>query len=277
MKLSTVYARFYKSFNFDQLRKSHDAAKHGDWDKYDGKIFPYIRIDIEKDITTVVGANESGKSHLLSAITKAITGKGISRRDLCRYCPYFSVERGASCWPHLGVGWSNVSVAEASALGAELGEGVPEAFSEFLMFRQDPDHLSVYIPNGGEDLWSSTISGDEARAFGQLLPQPFEINAEIALPNSISLAWLAKQTDTNGAWSSRSARMGALDAIERMKPYYTPDETAFLSSAPKLLSPMASLFGESGVVTKGNKKIDANRRHLLATCLSSWPMWNPIA
>jgi len=72
MLLKTVYIRFYRSFNYDYLRKHHlDAqSKAKPWENVDGAFYPYVRIPIDSHVTTVVGANESGKSHLLSAIEK---------------------------------------------------------------------------------------------------------------------------------------------------------------------------------------------------------------
>ena len=102
MKLAAVLLRWYKSFNTNYVgygdRRvgvssrpwnllSRNTQNEGD--------FPFLEIPLASDITTIVGANESGKSHLLSAISKVITGKGIpdgfgegrefSRTDLCHY------------------------------------------------------------------------------------------------------------------------------------------------------------------------------------------------
>jgi hypothetical protein len=86
MKLSTVYARFYKSFNFDHLRKaSRTAEPKGEWEMFRGAWYPYVEVQLDSRITTIVGANESGKSHLLTAIEKAVSGTGFEQRDLCRY------------------------------------------------------------------------------------------------------------------------------------------------------------------------------------------------
>lgn len=72
MILKTVFARFYKSFNFDYLRKAHPEAKPLPWEymEHDGHSlwYPHVRIPIDAKITTVVGANESGKSQLLSSV-----------------------------------------------------------------------------------------------------------------------------------------------------------------------------------------------------------------
>lgn len=60
---------------------------NGDTDSY-----RFVEIPIHNSITTIVGANESGKSHLLSAISKVITGVGIpddreeSRFDVTDLC-----------------------------------------------------------------------------------------------------------------------------------------------------------------------------------------------
>ncbi|MER8910443.1 hypothetical protein NKH99_22660 [Mesorhizobium sp. M0854] len=97
MRLSTVYARFYKSFNFDHIRKATPHAQpKGDWEMFRDAWYPYVEVEFDSRITTIVGANESGKSHLLSAVEKAVSGIGFEQRDLCRYSPFFSVEREAT-------------------------------------------------------------------------------------------------------------------------------------------------------------------------------------
>jgi len=85
MYLKAVLARFFKSFNFDYLRKNHSEAKSLPWESIGNTWFPFVRIPLTRDITTIVGANESGKSHSLSAIKKGLSGKNISRRDFCRW------------------------------------------------------------------------------------------------------------------------------------------------------------------------------------------------
>ncbi len=108
MRLSKVFARFYKSFNFDRIRKARPGGgPRGDWEMFRGQWFPYVEVRIDQRLTTVVGANESGKSHLLSAIEKAVSGKGFLRRDLCRYSDFFGVTEEEACFPHLGVAWSD--------------------------------------------------------------------------------------------------------------------------------------------------------------------------
>ena len=91
MKITNVFIRFYKSFNFDYLRKYHERTPQKPWEIFEsGQWYPFIRIPIEQAVSTVVGANEAGKSQLLSAMEKALTDKGIQAEDFCRYSQFFS-------------------------------------------------------------------------------------------------------------------------------------------------------------------------------------------
>jgi hypothetical protein len=82
VKLTKILLRWYKSFHLNY----RGISEKGETTAYpirgrlsppyaSGEEFPFIEIPIE-DITTIVGANESGKSHLLNAITKVIRGTG---------------------------------------------------------------------------------------------------------------------------------------------------------------------------------------------------------
>src|SRR5690348_11787325 len=99
MKLRTVFVRFYKSFNFDYMRKFRPGAREYPWEKIGTGWFPYVRVPIDPQVTTIVGANESGKTHLLSAIENGITGKKISSEDICRHSEFFTVGKGQMRWP----------------------------------------------------------------------------------------------------------------------------------------------------------------------------------
>ncbi len=86
MIIANVYVRFYKAFNYDYLRKIQEKAVPDIWDLTEsGQFFPFVRMALERGTTTVVGANDSGKSQLLSAVRCALTGKDIGRNDFCRY------------------------------------------------------------------------------------------------------------------------------------------------------------------------------------------------
>ncbi|RUP00864.1 MAG: hypothetical protein EKK34_32145 [Mycobacterium sp.] len=53
-------------------------------------------------MTAVVGANESGKSQLLTAVTAALTGEPIARSDFCRYSELYSVRSDEIRLPEFG-------------------------------------------------------------------------------------------------------------------------------------------------------------------------------
>jgi hypothetical protein len=135
VKLSAVLLRWYKSFNLSYVpypdrragatdRPWNRLQKRGD----DVADFPFIEIPVEHDITTIVGANESGKSHLLSAVSKVLTGKGIpdgssragayDRTDLCHYMATRS--KNAEDWPHIGVQFGQLSQDDLKSVGAAL-------------------------------------------------------------------------------------------------------------------------------------------------------------
>jgi hypothetical protein len=103
MRVAKVLLRWYKSFNVNYMGYSDRRAgvSARPWNLLsrptgDETHFPFIEIPLEDDITTVVGANESGKSHLLSAISKVITGEGIPDASVfaCKTCTKFE----ASCY-----------------------------------------------------------------------------------------------------------------------------------------------------------------------------------
>ena len=110
MLLKTVFVRFYKSFNFDYLRKFQIKAERQQWEMIDGMWYPYVRVPIDRKVTTIVGANESGKSQLLTALEKGITGRKIEREDFCRYSRFFTVERDKMKWPDFGFEWRSDSI-----------------------------------------------------------------------------------------------------------------------------------------------------------------------
>ena len=257
MKLSKVYARFYKSFNFDYHRKAHREAEPRAWEMIGDLWYPYIEVEIDRRITTVVGANESGKSHLLNAIAKAISGEGFRHQDLCRYCDFFNVARGNDFWPHLGVGWSDVTPEETANIQAALPEA-PEEFTSFLMFREGPERLKVYFANatGGYDLVER--SGADAKSFGRdFLPRVFRIQSDVALPGALPTAELVEPQQSPIPYEDeRGKERGALALLRR---YWTGDPAQFAQQIPSAASELGSLLGPPAKLDeKAQKKLRAS-------------------
>jgi AAA15 family ATPase/GTPase len=145
MYLKTVFIRFYKSFNDDFLRKNDPRVVPRSWEKVGEAFYPYIEVPVEDKITTIVGANESGKSHLLSAIEKAISGKGIERSDFCRYSPFFTVKQNELKYPDFGTEWANLSKLEEASIRKIIEAPDDIIFERFLLFRNNVEHLTMTL------------------------------------------------------------------------------------------------------------------------------------
>jgi predicted ATPase len=188
MQLTKLYVRFFRSFNFDYERKANPRAQGKPWEMVEGAWFPFVRVDLDPTVTAIVGANESGKSHLIDALKQALTGEGINRRDFCRYSTLFSVEAGHDRLPDLGIEvelLDDTDVDRLSALPVQLqihdratllrlGDGTNVLVDGDEMHQLEPDPLAAI--QGG-------------------LPIPFELETEVALPDSISLDALLGRTE----------------------------------------------------------------------------------
>ncbi|MCB8045072.1 AAA family ATPase [Microbacterium oxydans] len=104
MRIREVWIGLYKSFNFDYELKATPGSKPKPWQQMLANGWmPHVRVPIEPDITAVVGANESGKTHLLDAIKIALTGDGLLQRDFCRSSSFFRWSRGSRLYPEVGL------------------------------------------------------------------------------------------------------------------------------------------------------------------------------
>lgn len=189
MRLKTVLIRFYKSFNFDYLLQiqNSDNSKGEPWDYINGNFYPYVRIPIDPKVTTVVGANESGKSHLLSAIKKGITGKKISHEDFCRYSSFFTVTRDKLRFPDFGYELSDLSESETRQIRQAASIEETASFEHFFIFRTtNKDKLTIYLPgeDKGREIQSNSI---------KFLPHILEIKSDIALPDSVPIEQIRLQ------------------------------------------------------------------------------------
>lgn len=212
MYIKAVLVRFFKSFNYDFLRKHHPDAKPLPWELIDGTWFPFVRIPLLRDITTVVGANESGKSHLLAAIEKGLTGADIARRDFCRYSQFFTVEEGQMRWPDFGFQFTNLSRSEQDMLRKVADLKIPGAIESFTLIRSNRETLEVWIPNG--DTFSNhPLNRPSDLLESGLLPQVFHIDSSVALPGSVPLSWLRGTTKHRWPRKDRNELIATVDSL----------------------------------------------------------------
>lgn len=111
MKLTSIMIRWYRSFNtLSMLSEGSDPFALASWNKIGDESFSFVSLSIDSKISTIVGANEAGKSHILTAISKAFNGYApplngkpmlYSKQDICRYCEFDHLEK--ELWPQFVV------------------------------------------------------------------------------------------------------------------------------------------------------------------------------
>lgn len=212
MRLKNVFVRFYKSFNYDFLRKSsaNPAETGKPWDYVNTLFFPYVRIPVENDITTIVGANESGKSHLLTAIEKGISGLEIKREDFCRYSQFFEVIQDRVRLPDFGFEWTDLTSEDVGRIREACKLPPASSFSGFFFFRSNLSDLKIYFPGDESD---HVISEESAKA---LFPCTFRIDSGVALPGSVPIKHLADNTSVAIDTFSRAQRMETLNTARAL-------------------------------------------------------------
>lgn len=186
MKIKTLYVRFYKSFNYDYLRKSDPRAVPDPWDVLeDGRVYPFVSVGLEDGVTTVVGANESGKSQLISATKCLLTGQKIERSDFCRYSEFFAVDK-AMALPEFGGEFNDLTEGDVGTVREVLGLDDGVAVPAFCLFRFEGRVVAYWPGSGG---WEPVELHDAAvKRLG--LPTFFEVDPDIPLPDSVPLDYL---------------------------------------------------------------------------------------
>jgi hypothetical protein len=229
--LKNVFVRFYKSFNFDYLRKYDQKVQtQQHWEKMDDLWYPYVRIPIDEKITTIVGANESGKTHLLTAIEKGLSGTGIVREDFCRNSQFFTVEQGQMRWPDFGFEWAGLSREEHDTVAEACGIDKPGAFDRFLVFRTNRTTLTVYIPANSGYTSHSVAKPD---LLLPILPSVFRLRENVAVPESVPIRFLAgdSQASTGIETLPRKDRVSLFDSIWDHLGWFATKETVVTSAA----------------------------------------------
>jgi predicted ATPase len=205
VRIKTLYIRFYKSFNYDYLRKSDTRAVPDPWDvvdEQDDRFFPFVKLSLEQDISTVVGANESGKSQVISAVKCLLTSDGIERRDFCRYSELLVVDKEMAV-PEFGGEFADLTDEERDVVRGLLGAGADDPVDSFWLFRFNK-RVTVYsrqtATGAAEPAWLSRALTD-AQLKKITLPSFFEIHADVPLPSSVPLEYLTAAKSKKTAFS----------------------------------------------------------------------------
>jgi hypothetical protein len=206
MRASKVLLRWYRSFNTRYHGYEVGNGQPLPWDAFRGQSFPFVEIPLDRQITTIVGANESGKSHLLSAIAKVFTGHGIGDesgldyaiQDICRYCAFEGLEE--NIWPTIGIEMTFDTSEEFTAFVQVAGFTVPSAEDATTVV---PKRCVIILDGAQSDGQVASVYSIPAMAHlgniakskwreiaGAQLPALQFINAKIALSNEVHVRQL---------------------------------------------------------------------------------------
>lgn len=219
MKVTRVLLRWYKSFHLNYRGVTDKGETEGfrPWNKISPTFapeaeFPFIEIPIESDITTVVGANESGKSHLLNAISKVIRGKGLDgkhdfqRTDLCHYAGIRT--RNVEAWPHIGLQFRLTDASELQKLNAAVGasslasqNGLP-TFALILAPEEEDKPARLFIEPNDQPI---LLNKGQLGKIREILPSVQFIDSKAQLASEIPLSRLI------AAYSGKNDEIGLLD------------------------------------------------------------------
>jgi hypothetical protein len=196
MRVATVYVRFYRAFNFDYLRKHHPGAQPDPWDIYEGLFYPYVKVDLDAQVTCIVGANESGKSQLLDAVEHGLGTRSPDAADFCRYSRFFTVDATLRV-PHFGLRLVALSDDERTAFakwsGAEAGPN-----DQIRVFRESSTGVKVFIGDAAEP-----IEAKFGKAPASWMPRSFRIDPGRPIPDSAPIEYLARGGHSDKVLSRR--------------------------------------------------------------------------
>ncbi|EFQ82024.1 hypothetical protein HMPREF0063_12866 [Aeromicrobium marinum DSM 15272] len=181
MKLSRVDVRFFRSFNYDYELKAREGSEPASWEDADPAWFPFVKVQLDSEVTAIVGANEAGKSQLLTAIKAALSGTPIERADFCRYSERYSAKTNEIRLPEFG----GTFTLEPGEPNLDPSTGLADV-REFTLYRPGSGAPFVVANNLRIEMSPSAIS-----ALVPLLPSFHELRTDLAIPNSVSIAELA--------------------------------------------------------------------------------------
>lgn len=189
MRLRTVYARFFRSLNHDYIRASDENYAPDPWDVTSrGVDYPFVRLRLEPDVTTVVGGNESGKSQMLGAIRGALTGGGFEPKDFCRYSDFFDDAEMAI--PEFGAVFHDVSSDDVALIEQITGVTELGKVTRVAIFRMNtPYKHRIYTEFGGS--WSEPMNVKTPSLLKELgVPAIKTIDSDVPLPDTVPLEYL---------------------------------------------------------------------------------------
>lgn len=190
MKLHAVYTRFYRSLNYDFIRASGDNYTPDPWDTTPHGNYPFVRIKLRPGITTVVGANESGKSQVLRAIDAALTGEGYERSDFCRYSRFFGVDHEI-VKPEFGAVFTDITPEDVKTIEDMTPHKGLQDVERVAFFRMNQTPVvRVYVREAGN--WTAGLNVQKPAGILEALgvPVPFRIDADVPLPDSVPIDFL---------------------------------------------------------------------------------------
>jgi hypothetical protein len=193
MQITGILLRWYLSFNVAALGPA-ETLPSGPWHSFRGESFPFVHVPLNRLITTVVGANESGKSHLLSAVAKVISGEGIPGpvsdryeiKDICRYCGFGGLDEGV--WPEIGI---EISVDSEELKLFEVaahadGDGTLRTDRTVLTVILNAGHAEHYATVYSQNVILRTFTEpDWKRLASKNLPDVSILDSKLALPNEV--------------------------------------------------------------------------------------------
>lgn len=235
MVLRSVLVRFYRSFNYDYLRTQDAIGGSPPWEYYrDTLWYPHVTVPIEPSITTIVGENESGKSCLLTALEKGISGHDIHRKDFCRHSRFFSVQEGQQRYPEFGFLWSNLTAEESDAVCNACRAERALPVSQFYTFRATPERLTVYLDDA-KDTTPYELDEPATAELTDILPLVFRLQHDIALPPRVPIARLADDAGDASVIKKHQRGTALLTVFEEHDEWFSTAE-ALTQHAPHVLS-----------------------------------------
>ena len=156
--------------------------------------------------------------------------------------------RGEIKWPDFGFEFSGLDSKEKDNLRALLSLDQTHSFDRFFVFRSNQTQITVWLPIGGKDYHNHPLAEEEIPKLAALLPHVFRIDASLALPASVPLAWLANEGgDSNPLWL-RQERSRVLSFLRTNLGFFQNPQT-MQSHAPAIVQAIEPL-GRTGDKTR---------------------------